>query len=539
MILSLWLLYSLDIISHNSIQLLAKRIKYELNMVANKAKIEGGKLLPLLCLNASGSNVREWEQAVQGMLKLESRHYLLAEDYSMCVDSDATIHLDMQLQVDRVIKGRRAEAVSRSNFDKAEAASEKTKVKVEGVSVKVEGAEEGPPPLEPDEEEESDDVEVVVMSKSSVDTVQARMLARAKAIAGRLSDRQDTTHTRGARTTSHFLDPLSAMQVEEAGDEESVCHVYTQFEHTYRYAVEAPEDARMRMKIDNSLISSLRLIPSHVTSGVVPGNVFDRFERVVRFYDDVGRKALMERVEIDVGSFKKRPRESFATFSSRWMDLEHRMQELKMVTEPQLLLGKLESAISSSADAVAKNALVQVKMIIGMSRSTTKELLASMAEPMRDFERDGREAAEAATRANQEKVNASWQSGGRGGGKGGGRGGKGGKNKSKGVCLDFAQGKCKRSDCLFEHKKLDEAAIAALKAKMADRRAARKAGTGAGSTPREAKLLQIVNALKGLPAATPKAEGKGSMASKMAQLRARGFGDESILEMAALLLEEN
>jgi hypothetical protein len=52
-------------------------------------------------------------------------------------------------------------------------------------------------------------------------------------------------------------------------------------------------------------------------------------------------------------------------------------------------------------------------------------------------------------------------------------------------------------------------------------------------------LLQIVNVLKDLPAATPKAEGKNSMANKMAQLRARGFGDESILEMAALLLEEN
>ena len=73
------------------------------------------------------------------------------------------------------------------------------------------------------EEDESDDEEVVVVSKLSVDTVQARMLARAKAIAERLSDRQGTTHTRGARTTSHFLDPLSAMQVEETGDEERVC----------------------------------------------------------------------------------------------------------------------------------------------------------------------------------------------------------------------------------------------------------------------------------------------------------------------------
>jgi hypothetical protein len=240
-----------------------------------------------------------------------------------------------------------------------------------------------------------------------------------------------------------------------------------------------------------------------------------------------------------VGSFKKRPRESFATFSSRWKDLEHRMGELKMVVEPELLLGKLETAMSSSADAVTKNALLQVRMSIGLPRATTTELLESMAGPMRDFEKDGREAAEAATRANQEKVNAQWQSGGRGGGKGGGRGGKGGKNKSKGVCLDFAQGKCKRSDCLFEHKKLDEAAIAALKAKMADRRAARKAGTAGGATTRDARLLHIVNVLKDLSAATPKAEGKSSMASKMAQLRARGIGDESILEMAALFIEES
>jgi hypothetical protein len=329
------------------------------------------------------------------------------------------------------------------------------------------------------------------------------------------------------------------MQVDEEGDTERVCHVYTLFGETYRYAVESAEDARMRMKIDNSLITSLKHIPSHVTSGVVPGNVFDRFERVVRFYDDVGRKALMERVETDVASFKKRPREAFATFSSRWKDLEHRMRELKMVVEPELLLGKLETAISSSADAVAKNALLQVRMSIGLPRATTTELLASMAGPMRDLEKDGREAAEAATRANQEKVNAQWQSGGRGGGKSGGRGGRGGKGKSKGVCLDYALGKCKREGCVFEHKKLDDAAIAALKAKMASKRAERKAGTGGGATTRDARLLHIVNVLKNLPAATSKAEGKGSMAEKMAQLRASGIGDDSILEMAALFIEGN
>jgi hypothetical protein len=253
----------------------------------------------------------------------------------------------------------------------------------------------------------------------------------------------------------------------------------------------------------------------------------------------------MERVELDIWNCKKRPRESFATFTSRWKDLEHRMRELNMFIEPELLLSKLETAITSSSDVVTKNALQQVRMGIGLARATTGELLASLGGPMRDLEKDARESSETATRANQEKVNAAWQSGGRGGAKGGskgwGRGGKGGKGKPKGVCLDFAQDKCTRKDCVFEHKKLDGAAITALKAKMADRRSARKAspGAGAGATAgtREARLLQIVHTLKQLPTAKSATGVSSSMADKMALLRARGVGDDSILEMAALFID--
>jgi len=63
-----------------------------------------------------------------------------------------------------------------------------------------------------------------------------------------------------------------------------------------RYAVETTETAQVRMMLDDVIARSLSAIPAHVTTGVVAGNIHDRFHRVVLFFDDIGRKALIEQL---------------------------------------------------------------------------------------------------------------------------------------------------------------------------------------------------------------------------------------------------
>ena len=77
------------------------------------------------------------------------------------------------------------------------------------------------------------------------------------------------------------------------------------------------------MTLDDIIARSLSAIPSHVTKGVDTGNIHDRFERVVLFFDDIGRKALIEQIDADLNALVKRERESFATFTSRFEDLDH------------------------------------------------------------------------------------------------------------------------------------------------------------------------------------------------------------------------
>jgi hypothetical protein len=500
----------------------------------------------ILSLAGNGSNVKAWECAVHSALQTQGMICLLMADYGMHVSSDKTLALDLKMRVDRAIHTGRAEVVTRARFVAAEAAVAKSEATLaKSRKMKAEERLEAKnimPKLEPVEVEETkEQVEVHEVASSTKETKEQKMRARAAVIAERMNTHALTTERRGAQHTVFYLDPLTGLALDDEDDPDVACHVVTLHGETMRYAVESPQDAQLRMKLDALIVDSLIAIPPHITTGVLPGNIHDRFKRVVLFFDDVGRKALIAEIDENLGTICKRTRESFAAFTSRFKDIERRMDEQDMVIDPQLMLSKLEHALTSSADEEVKITLRQVKLAIGLPTSTTDELLASMAEPMRDREKDHKATQDKSVKAEQQRVNALYQSGGgRGqggkgrGGKGkGGRGAKGG-NKSKTACLKFAEGRCTYGDqCHFKHVALDAKEIAELKAKLAAAKAAK-------APPNNAKgytTAHVVNALQ-TSSAQKTTEKKLTLTEKMDELRKEGLSDDHILKVATLLLSE-
>ena len=488
----------------------------------------------IVSMASNGSNLKQWERDVNYVLQMFDKSCLAYEYFNMHVDASKTISLGIKSQVARAVKDRRTEVVAEARFKKA---SEGTKMEPKDSDF------EQMPPLESVNEDETKEK---VKTKVEVTRVsdEDRMNARAELLAARITASPLLSERRGMQHTVFFLNPLDCFRVDEEQDKARACHVHTIRGETMRYALESSGDAQLRMKLDGMIMKSTQAVPAHITSGVVPGDIHSRMGRIVTHYDDIGRKALVEQVDNDFESIVFRKKESFATFTSRWQDIEYRMEQYDMKIDPTLLLGKLEKAIARNVepDSVVIVILRQVKMtqsINGAPVETTSALFEAMAAPMRDHEKDAK--------ATTEKVNAvqvGRGSGGKGGsrkgkggkgGKGGRGGGKGGKGSSgrvkKGQCLRFAEGACDfGDDCYFNHVEMDDAEIAELRAKLAAAKAAGGGYTRSGGHTSS----QVVNALQAMNTATKKA----TLADKMIKLRGEGLSDEQIVMVANMLLEK-
>ena len=68
-----------------------------------------------------------WETAVHCLLQLHSMNCMLLADYGMSVSAHNTLALDMEMQVDRVIKAGRAKVVDEARLVAAETAGAKSR----------------------------------------------------------------------------------------------------------------------------------------------------------------------------------------------------------------------------------------------------------------------------------------------------------------------------------------------------------------------------------------------------------------------------
>ena len=545
-------------------------------MVATIKSISETKCRTIIALAANGANVQAWEGAYHAFLQMENQAHFMLRAFSMPVTAQRTLALSVDVQVERAIKAGRTKALAQKTLDDAlrkeenssaapdvaledGAKAEKPKSGTQTTRSQSEGSKSAKKP-----KEEAAKVEVSaelkeVSGEGTVPTGEARarvererkMRVRALRMSERLAEAQDAvTERRGGQTMVSFLNPLSALDLDDEADRELVCHVHTFDGETLRYAVEDAEHKKVRMHIDGMLTRSLADIPTHVTTGVEPGNVYERYRRVVVYFDDVSRQVLMEKIDDELNVMSMRDRESFASFTSRFRDIEHRMTEVSMWQDPDLMLSKLERALNASSKVGGVIAVLQqVKMVVGLTIANTTDLLSAMADPMRVFEKN-KKVAQDKVKVAQEKVNALHASdrskSGRGqGAKGKGRGGKGGKGSkdskdsknSKGAvvknpCLRFAEGSCTHPNCFYNHVALGAEAIKELKAKVAKSQATKQARWG--KAPQKSggvyTTTEVANAFKA--GATTEA----SLIDKIKGLSAEGLTEEHILKVADVLL---
>jgi hypothetical protein len=226
-----------------------------------------------------------------------------------------------------------------------------------------------------------------------------------------------------------------------------------------------------------------------------------------------------------------KPNESFHSFTTRFLTLQHEMGRYGLLIDPAVMFGRLQHAINESTSEDAKSTLWALTTMGYDSPTTAATLLEKMKAPMRMKEAARARDASKSVRVHQEQVNAAWQRGGKGGGGkggggkggggkgGGGKGGRGDKateRRPKSACLNYALGSCERQDCHFEHKNLDAKGIAELKTQMAEKRAAQKC--------KKASDKQQVRVV--VPSKTA--------AELFAELQLRGFDSSAIKEMSAL-----
>ena len=196
------------------------------NMLAESRNSKRETMRSIPSLAGNGSNVRAWETGVHSALQLQEMNCLLLPDYNMHVSADKTLALDLKRQVDRAIRTGHQEVVTRARLVTAEAAVAKSR------KMKAEEALEAKnmPKLEPIEaveaveaEETKEQVEVHEVSSTMKEK---KMLARAAIIAERMQTQALTTERRGAQHTVFYLNPLTALDLDDEEDRDGVCHVY-------------------------------------------------------------------------------------------------------------------------------------------------------------------------------------------------------------------------------------------------------------------------------------------------------------------------
>jgi hypothetical protein len=199
-------------------------------------------IVPLL---SSGANVRSWESSVSNGCRELNAACLLLPDYGMHVSSQHTLALDLARKVERGIIARRAESVAEARYVNSQKNVSVKQEVIDGVpslerrdfglrsaaavevaEVKLDGAEIAPilkinTVLDPDVQEIKAD------KQSMSDERERKMRARAVLISERLQKRLLLTERRGTNLTVFFLDPTTALELDDECDREMVCHEHT------------------------------------------------------------------------------------------------------------------------------------------------------------------------------------------------------------------------------------------------------------------------------------------------------------------------
>ena len=503
-------------------------IKMDLNMVANE-QINEKKRYNVVALASDGSNVRTWMLSFKNMLHMHQLNHMCTEHYAMYVHARETLAINIKAQAERDIKAARTEYAANDRV------AESAQVKIEAAGPKLRKPKKGS--KEPTEEElkdeEEKEKEEVRQRVSALAHKRAKKEDKRRACAALLALEVEGADKgqRGDHMQVAFLDPLSKLTLTDSDDDEEVCHRHTLRGKEHRYAVEKRSVTKVRMIIDVALTQSISAIPAHITVGVMPGDIFLRYQRVCTHYDNLSAQVRKAEADKKVNTLAFRERESFETFTSRFRAIEHEMVDVGLQKDPCLVLAALQRALGSTKSE-RKKEVYRAFRVLGGGKDK-EALLEGLKEPMLEMEQ--RVLEEAPTKKelvlyqervkHQDTVNAlhvaQHGKGGRAGGERGAGGGRGGNTP----CLRFAKGKCTFTKCYYKHTSLNPQQIKELEAKV---QKAKEAKTAKGGT-----------APKQVSKATHIGTSEKTLNDTLSECRALGMDDELMLRLSGLILAKN
>jgi hypothetical protein len=233
-----------------------------------------------------------------------------------------------------------------------------------------------------------------------------------------------------------------------------------------------------RLKVFELIRNSVSpVVEASLLNTVAIGNTYALYSVVKKYLQVDERDNVIDNISKQLKSLKKRPKELFITFLSRYHGILHDMQTWNYSKDEAEMKNMLKNALQSDCELTART----YKSVITShgTKLTSEELLDKMGLLMNELEREQeasrvkekeskkqkKQAEKAASDAIALAVEAAGanRGGGNKGGRGkGGRGGGKGQNKKaafdddiKGVCQSFQDGKCSRGeDCYYKHVKL-------------------------------------------------------------------------------------
>lgn len=483
-------------------------------MVANRVSTSGSAIFQSLksCVNLDkdGKNVRAFDDSLRNGLDCHRQANFLSSVFSMQVDPTAAKNAIFQRDVNDLIENNRAMA-RRTNMK----ASSKPFPPASPAPIKKEGkgmlgdskspsissstsdsVSSGMPTLEKSEREVELESKLAEMEKKfggqtdNDDVVFVKMLAPPKPgdvdaeflernalenakLMQNLAEEEakaDLYNKRGAKNRVCFLNPYSGVTEDNKNR-----NPHARFPHVMGgvmkwFELESASTMATRMEIWMALKHLTRAIPSHVTSSVEVGDIFNYHRCIMKRYVDMSREKMVEEIADELKKMQKDSDESFASFVSRFMDIMLRMNDINMVKDDDEIMLTFKKALRQDPDAAR---VLEDVLRINYQHSISKvDELIEHLEPAMDRceERKKEDESQSSdttmmttdkTERNRERRR---------------------KKKEKkaiarallaagndvsmsvsGVCLFYQTDSCKRNPCSFKHIKLSPSNLLKLK----------------------------------------------------------------------------
>lgn len=478
------------------------------NMVAKTSKVSGKevqrkgadeKMLVVLRMKGrSVKNLIEWEEGLRACFAMKKYTRFLYDYSSIRVPESELSRVEMQLvmngmmdmRVKEVKKTRQAQEVIMKGEDgnddeakqQAEAVAQQQgsktpakKPRGRGLKGSVQGA--------------------VRMRDDDVDMekYQENMRKNAEELAARQIRKQKTMVKRGVREVALFANPITHVALAD-NESNKNADIVIEFDGKFRkYEAENEVLVRARLEAWGLIVGTLKEIDVAVYKHIAIGDVYGLYSFVIENYHGSDRAELVREIVGDLQTLEKTKDEIFEHFVMRYEAILHRMKELSLVFDDDMMLEHVRCALEGSECKETRKCYGRMVDLYGDVRP--KKLFEHMLPPMKNYERKMRVKYDLAMKKSEKVQKRMRQKEKRRTRDSDESSGDSSSDSSEpegpesvgvhrvmgkpvdkdiaGVCLYFQAGKCFRNVCKYRHDRMSEEQLGRLKSSVKERAADR------------------------------------------------------------------